>query len=73
MKKHYYECDVCGKKLQTKIKQTPIGEVEIVCGTGTTKEWDTKGLFQHLCKECALSIDNDILKIKIELLESVKK
>lgn len=73
MIKHYFVCDVCGKKLETKTKQTPFGEIEIVCGTGTTKEWNTKGLFQHLCKECALTIDNGLLKTKMDILESVKK
>lgn len=67
MVKHYYVCDVCGKKLETEIIQTPFGEVEVILGTGTTKEWNTKGLFQHLCKECALSIDYGLLKIKNEL------
>jgi uncharacterized protein YlaI len=72
MIKHYFVCDVCGKKLPTKTKQTPFGEVEIVCGTGTTKEWNTKGLFMHLCKECALTIDNGLLKTKNELLSMTK-
>lgn len=72
MIKHYFECDVCGKRLPTKIQQTPFGEIEIVCGTGTTKEWNTKGLFQHLCKECALTIDNSLLKTKMQILSSRK-
>lgn len=73
MIRHYFECDVCKKQLPTKIKQTPFGEVEVVCGTGITKEWDTKRLFRHLCKECALTIDNALLRTKMQHLSSVKK
>lgn len=73
MIRHYYECDVCGKKLPTEIKKTPFGQIEVVSGVGTTKEWDTKRLFQHLCKECALTIDNALLRVKMQYLSSAKK
>ena len=65
---YYYICDICGKKLETKTEQTPFGEVEVVVGTGKTKEWDTSKLFSHLCKECALEIDNKLLRTKYEMI-----
>ena len=70
MIKHYFVCDVCGKKLETKTQQTPFGKFEVVLGTGKTKELNTTRLFSHLCKECALKIDNKILRTKNELLSA---
>lgn len=61
-------CDICRKELETETKQTPFGEIEVIKNVGKTKEINTDALFQHLCKECALSIDNTILKEKMRLL-----
>lgn len=72
MRKYYYECDYCGKRLETEKKHTPFGEVEVICGTAKTKEWNTTGIYHHLCKECALEIDNDLLRLKMKLLKDGK-
>jgi hypothetical protein len=61
-------CDVCRKQLETEVRQTPFGEINVIKGLGKTKEINTDALFQHLCIECALSIDNAILKEKMRLL-----
>lgn len=73
MIKYYYICDYCGKRLETRKQQTPFGEIEIICGTAKTKEWDTTMLFQHLCRECALSIDDALLRLKMSYLGESKK
>ena len=73
MIKRYYACDWCGKTLDYEVVQTPFGdEREIIKGLGTTKVWNTKRLFPHLCKECALTIDNELLKAKLEILTEVQ-
>ena len=49
-------CDVCERPL-------PIeedGRVQLY----TTKEWDTRMLFPHMCKSCAEKIDSALLKFK---------
>lgn len=73
MIERHYLCDVCGKRLDFEVVQTPLGEErEIIRGLGTTKVWRTEGLFKHLCKECALTIDNELLKAKLEILTEVQ-
>ena len=72
MRKYYYECDCCGKRLETKKMQTPFGKVEVICDTAKTQEWDTTGIYKYLCKECALKIDNNLLRLKMELLKDSK-
>lgn len=62
-------CDICGKELPVREIETAIGKIEVV-ETGRTKVWDTSGLGKHLCKECALRIDNELLTFKMELLAS---
>lgn len=64
-------CDVCHKQLKTETRQTPLGEVDVIIGLGKTKEINTEALFQHLCKECALSIDNTLLKAKVRVLSKI--
>lgn len=74
MIKRYYACDWCGKTLDYEIVQTPFGdEREIIKGLGTTKVWNTKRLFPHLCKECALAIDYALIKEKFEILMEARK
>lgn len=68
-----YVCDVCRKEFKYEVAQTPLGnKIHIIHGLGTTKVWNTEGLFQHLCKECALMIDNELLKAKLEILTEVQ-
>lgn len=64
-------CNLCTKELPTKRIETPFGSSEVV-EVGKTKVWGTKKLFRHLCKECALTIDNELLRFKLNLLESTK-
>ena len=61
-------CDLCNKELLIERASTPFGKACMV-KDGKTKVWDTSNLFQHLCKECALTIDNELLNLKIELLK----
>ena len=68
MFKYTAHCDICDKKLQIVKKQTPFGEVEVV-KTARTKVLDTKMILPHLCEECALKIDNEILMQKLILLK----
>ena len=60
-------CDICMKEIPIEQISTPIGKVEIA-KTGKTKVCDTNHLFKHLCKECALRIDNELLNFKLNLL-----
>lgn len=62
-------CDICSKVLPITPVETPFGTVNIV-ETGKTMVVDTRGLFRHLCKECALRIDNELLKFKLDILEN---
>lgn len=64
-------CDLCDKELPIEQIATPFGMTDVV-KVGKTKVWDTSNLFRHLCKECALTIDNELLKVKLNILESVK-
>lgn len=64
-------CDLCGKELPIEQITTQFGIIEVV-KTGKTKVWDTSSPSHHLCKECALRIDNELLKLKLDLLESTK-
>ena len=66
-------CDVCRKQLKTETRQTLLGEVDVIIGLGKTKEINTEAIFQHLCKECALSIDNTVLKAKLKTLSSISE
>lgn len=56
-------CDVCERPL-------PIEEIEddgsVIKYTKihTTKEWDTRVLFPHLCENCAQKIDAALLHLK---------
>lgn len=61
-------CDVCNKNLPIEQIETSFGKIEVV-KVGKTKVVDTNNLFKHLCKECALTIDNELLKFKLEVLE----
>lgn len=62
-------CDICSKILPITTVETPFGTVNIV-KTGKTTVVDTRDLFRHLCKECALHIDNQLLKFKLDILEN---
>lgn len=64
-------CDVCRKQLKIETRQTSLGERNVIVGLGKTKEINTEALFQHLCKECALSIDNTVLKAKVRTLSMI--
>lgn len=68
---HTYCCDVCSKILPIEHKQTLFGKIEVV-KTSKTKEWDTSMFLPHLCKGCALEIDNGILKSKFELMKTAE-
>ena len=60
-------CDICNKDIPFKRIRTQFGEIDIVA-MGKTEVCDTRGLFSHICRECALKIDNELLKVKLELL-----
>ena len=60
-------CDICNKELSVTRVTAPIGEIDVV-ETGKTEVCDTRHLFQHICKECALKIDNELLKFKLKVL-----
>lgn len=60
-------CDICNEKLSVKRVTTPIGDINVVV-MGKTEVCDTHHLFQHICKECALKIDNELLKFKLKVL-----
>lgn len=64
-------CDMCKKELPIKEKQTPYGAVRYV-KSAKTKVLDTTSLFTHLCDECALIIDNELLSLKLEILQGGK-
>lgn len=61
-------CDICGKTLPIEQVTTQVGTFYVV-KVGKTEICNTKHLFKHLCKECALMIDNELLKFKLDLLE----
>ena len=65
-------CDMCGKVLPVKTVHTPLGSLETIDST-KTKVWDTQTVLPYLCKECALTIDNSLLSIKLEMLKTVEK
>lgn len=65
-------CDLCKQPLPVRQRKA------IICGNEVTLEtvemrrttvWNTRSLFQHLCSECALKIDNELLKLKLSVLE----
>lgn len=60
-------CDVCLNPLPTEaVEDSVYGAVEVL-KLSRTKEWDTRLLFPHLCENCALKIDNALLKFKNEV------
>ena len=63
-------CDVCGMELPKKVVNTPYGKVEFV-KTSKAEVWNVSTVFPHLCKGCALTIDNALLKTKMDLLLEV--
>lgn len=67
MYKTTVHCDVCDKKLEIVKKITPFGEVEVIKNS-QTKVIDTRLIFPHLCENCALKIDNELLKTKLEMV-----
>ena len=64
-------CDVCGKELPCKTLNTPYGTVEVV-KTAKTEVWNTSRVLPHLCKECALKIDNALLSAKIQIMLEIE-
>lgn len=52
-------CDCCGEEMP------PIQSLDDLVPKSTTKEWNTKGL--DICPMCALKLDNELLKLKLEL------
>jgi hypothetical protein len=56
--------DICERPFP--IDYTPPGPWNIT-GFGTTKEWNTRKLFPHLCESCAGKIDLVIAKFKDEV------
>jgi len=67
MIKHTVCCDVCGLPLPIRRFRTPAGVFECI-ETARTEQWDTRSIFPHLCKKCALTIDNELLKTKNDIL-----
>ena len=65
-------CDVCKKEIPIKKIETPIGKIEVP-DVGKTEVVDTSFAYQHLCKECALEIDNQLLKAETEFFELLKQ
>lgn len=61
-------CNVCGEELKIFRKHTPFGDVDLF-KTFQTKQWDTSKMLPHLCEKCALIIDNELLKLKLEVLQ----
>ena len=60
-------CDMCEKELPCRTVNTPVGAVEVV-KTAKTEVWNTSYVLPHLCKECALKIDNALLSAKIQIM-----
>lgn len=52
-------CDVCEKPM--------IPDEDGIVQTRVTKEWNTKDLFPHLCKNCAGKLDKAMAKVKCEI------
>ena len=63
-------CDVCDKPLKLYRVDTPLGSYDDY-ETSHTKQWDTSNILPHLCKKCALEIDNAILSVKLSVLSGV--
>ena len=61
-------CDICGKELPREIVNI-LGQNIEVYKTAHCKEWDLKSILPHICKTCALEIDNKLLKLKLELMK----
>lgn len=62
-------CDICGKALPVKKARAPFGSFEII-ESAKTEVWNTQTALPHLCKECALQIDNSLLSLKLEMLKN---
>lgn len=70
MIKFVFICDCCEKELPKHIQHTPLGNIEVV-ETGKTEYFNSQCVFKHLCKECALKLDNAYLGAKVEMLEKL--
>lgn len=68
-------CNKCGKEIP-KIKRKILNEEKEFYELGIVNE-PFKNMFEdfnvHLCKECALKIENEILKAKVQLMEELKQ
>lgn len=62
-------CDCCKKEIPIQKKHTPLGDVDVL-ETGKTEYFNSQCVFKHLCKECALKLDNAYLGAKVEMLEN---
>lgn len=62
-------CDMCKTPLQVKEKSTPFGKYEYVKNY-KTRVFDTTQALPHLCEKCALTIDNALLSMKLNVLSN---
>ena len=61
-------CDCCGEPLPVETVHSIDGKTIDNVRLFTTKEWDTKTLFPHLCENCASKIDMALWKVKSEAI-----
>ena len=61
-------CDVCGEELKIIQKHTLFGDVNVI-KTSRTKQLNTSRILPHLCENCALKIDNELLEAKLKMLQ----
>lgn len=63
---HCY-CDFCGKRIK------PNSDPDfLMYPVYRTRVWDTKSLFEHLCKRCAGNLDKALGKMQDDLVKREK-